>query len=110
MNNDITSRRSLKNYARTVLSEDSPTNIALLKMFDEIIDNAPDCWTPVSEGLPKRNGVYLVTRIIEETAIIDASYFDGQNTWHRDTGVNHGRPYLNDVIAWMPRPEPYKEV
>ena len=66
-------------------------------------------WIPVSERLPIRNGVYIVTRIIEGTRITDASYFDGQNTWHRDVGVNHGRPYLNDVIAWQPRPEPYKE-
>ena len=66
-------------------------------------------WTPVSEGLPRRNGVYNVTRIIEGTAISDSCYFDGQNTWHRDTGVNHGRPYLNDIIAWQELPEPYKE-
>ena len=66
-------------------------------------------WNPVSEGLPMRNGVYTVTRIIEGTPIVDASYFDGQNTWHRDTGVNHGRPYLNDIIAWQPLPEPFKK-
>lgn len=72
-------------------------------------DGSQSVWIPVSEELPKHNGVYNVTRIIEGTPIIDASYFDGQNTWHRDVCVNHGRPYLNDVIAWMPRPEPYKE-
>ena len=66
-------------------------------------------WIPVSERLPMRNGVYTITRIIEGTYLIDASYFDGQNTWHRDVCVNHGRPYLNDVIAWQPRPEPYKK-
>ena len=66
-------------------------------------------WTPVSEGLPRRNGVYNVTRIIDETAISDSCYFDGQNTWHRDTGVNHGRPYVTDIIAWQELPEPYKE-
>ena len=66
-------------------------------------------WIPVSERLPNRNTVYIVTRIIDGTRITDASYFDGQNTWHRDTGVNHGRPYLTDIIAWMPKPEPYKE-
>ena len=68
-----------------------------------------DRWISVKERLPNRNGVYNVTRIIDGTAISDACYFDGQNTWHRDTGVNHGRPYLTDVIAWRYRPEPYKE-
>ena len=70
-------------------------------------------WIPVSERLPIRNGVYNVTRKLKEGETIyfisDASYFDGQNTWHRDTGVNHGRPYLTDVIAWQPLPKPYKK-
>ena len=72
-----------------------------------------DRWIPVSERLPNTLGVYNVTRkIIEgETSYVisDACYFDGQNTWHADTGVNHGRPYITDVIAWKPKPEPYKE-
>lgn len=38
---DLISRSVLKNYARTVLHEDNATNFSLLKMFDEIIDNAP---------------------------------------------------------------------
>lgn len=35
------SREALKNYARTVLCEDNATNRSLLRIFDEIIDNAP---------------------------------------------------------------------
>lgn len=66
-------------------------------------------WFPISERLPIRNGCYNVTRIIEGTLISDVCYFDGQNTWHRDVCVNHGRPYLTDIIAWRPLPEPYKE-
>lgn len=69
-------------------------------------------WIPCSERLPKTNGVYLVTRKIEEDScvwfITDAVYFDGQNTWHNDNRVNHSRDYLKDVIAWMEKPEPYK--
>ena len=41
MNNDLISREALKNYAREVLCGENATNISLLKMFDEIIDNAP---------------------------------------------------------------------
>lgn len=71
-----------------------------------------DRWIPVTERLPNTLGVYNVTRkIIEgETSYVisDACYFDGQNTWHADTGINHGRPYITDVIAWKPKPEPYE--
>ena len=59
--------------------------------------------------MPNCNGVYNVTRIIEGTRLTDACYFDGQNTWHSDICVNHGRPYLNDIIAWIPLLEPYKK-
>lgn len=72
-----------------------------------------DRWIPVSERLPNRNGVYNVTRKLIEGETIyfisDASYFDGQNTWYADTGINHGRPYLTDIIAWKSMPEAYKE-
>ena len=70
-------------------------------------------WIPVSERLPNRNGVYNITRKLKEGETIylisEASYFDGQNTWYADTGINHGRPYLTDIIAWRPLPKPYKE-
>ena len=63
--------------------------------------------------MPNTLGVYNVTRKLTggETIyfISSASYFDGQNTWYHDTGINHGRPYLTDIIAWQPLPEPYKK-
>lgn len=65
-------------------------------------------WIPVEERLPKTNGTYNVTRHIDGHFISDSAYFDGQNTWHSDNRVNHSRPYLTDVIAWRPLPEPYR--
>ena len=87
------------------------------RSFRNMIDEQPTVevepkWIPCSKRLPKTNGVYLVTRKIAEDNcvwfITDAVYFDGQNTWHNDNRVNHGRDYLKDVIAWMEKPEPYK--
>lgn len=87
-----------------------PPHIGRCNDKDTLDDLIPqDKWISVSERLPIRNGVYNVTRIIDGTRITDACYFDGQNTWHRDTGVNHGRPYLTDITAWQELPEPYKE-
>lgn len=72
-------------------------------------------WIPVSERLPETDGVYTVTRRLFDNQIdtepyymVDACYFDGSNTWHNDNRINHGRHLLEDIIAWMPRPEPYK--
>lgn len=81
----------------------------------DAIKNLPSAqqWIPCSERLPNTNGVYNVTRKISDgfecRNISDTCYYDGTNTWHDDTRVNHGRRYLTDVIAWMPLPEPYKE-
>ena len=92
----------------STLMQSVMTTEQLKEVFQKMVEEK-NRWIPVSERLPNCNGVYIVTRIIEGTRIIDASYFDGQNTWHRDVCVNHGRPYLSDIIAWQPRPEPYME-
>lgn len=65
-------------------------------------------WIPVEERLPNQNGVYNVTRLVDDAFISDSVYFDGQDTWHNDNRVNHIRPYLTDIVAWQPLPEPYK--
>lgn len=66
-------------------------------------------WIPVEERLPNKNRVYNVTRLVNDAFISDSAYFDGQDTWHNDNRVNHTRPYLTDIVAWQPLPEPYKE-
>ena len=72
-----------------------------------------DRWIPCHEKLPNSNGVYQITRgiidVIYPVRIQTCAYFDGQNTWHNDNRVNHGREYLKDVVAWMERPDPYIE-
>ena len=72
-------------------------------------------WIPASEKLPETDGVYIVTRRLFDNQIdtepyymVDACYFDGSNTWHNDNRINHSRHLLEDIIAWMPLPEPYK--
>ena len=85
---------------------------------DRLVDaikttHAVNDWIPCSERLPKSNGVYNVTRIINDgftcANITDTCYFDGVDTWHDDTRVNHGRKYVDGIIAWKPLPEPYME-
>ncbi len=79
----------------------------LLEAENIIRKHMNDGWIPAEERLPKTNGTYNVTRHIDGHFISDSAYFDGQNTWHSDNRVNHSRPYLTDVIAWRPLPEPY---
>lgn len=83
----------------------------------DVIVNLPSAqpeqqWIPCSEKLPNTNGIYIVTRRISDgfecRNITDACYFDGSNTWHDDTRVNHERKYLADVLAWMPLSTPWE--
>lgn len=58
-------------------------------------------WIPVSERLPKENDVYLVALNMIGYPIRD---IDGFYTQYKR--FEH---YGNNVLAWMPLPEPYKE-
>ena len=58
------------------------------------IPSAEPKWIPVSEGVPKRNGYYLVTG--RQGAVNKRLYQDGH--WYGNWAI----------LAWMPLPEPYK--
>ena len=69
-------------------------------------------WMPCSKEMPKEDGDYLVTLANGVTKIL------GYSTTQRTTYpkgfyyVKDGfswRQTQNPVIAWMPKPEPYKE-
>lgn len=64
-------------------------------------------WIPVSEKLPELADCYIVTRQIGSDLIVDACFFDGINTWHNDKWINHERNYVTNIVAWMPKPQPY---
>lgn len=110
---------ALKDWLEIVpLTGDGGVDINDLVEHIDLMPTARE-WIPCSERTPKNerslntNGIYIVTRRISDgfecQNITDACYFDGSNTWHDDTRVNHERKYLADVLAWMPLPEPYKE-
>ena len=85
--------------------------VRLIKNFTELSnelglnEQQKTDWIPCEVEMPKTNGVYQTVRKVMEGDVIyyleGASYFDGQNTWHNDIGVNHGREYPN-VVAWQP--------
>lgn len=61
-------------------------------------------WIPVTERLPEKNGNYLITYRLpwksetgEDRYEVDMDYWQW-NTWDDD----------NDVVAWMPLPDPYE--
>ena len=70
-----------------------------IKEFCEIIIKALEQeprWIPVSERLPEENGYYLTTTMYHE---VYCDYWE-EERFNRTEAV----------IAWMPLPEPYREV
>lgn len=66
-------------------------------------------WIPVSERLPEKNGTYLAYIINQSDAecryIMTCEYFVGDcHGWCPDDETAS-----NNVVAWMPLPEEYKE-
>ena len=76
-------------------------------------------WIPVSERLPEDNGRYLATRGLYAAGntwnrVYIVNYSDlmglikGKIFWIGNVGKNDFER-IQDVVAWMPLPEPYKE-
>ena len=85
-------------------------NAAISDVCDMLIhfpaaDVAPR-WIPVTERLPEERGTYLVT-------VVDGTIKRAVAQWWHD--VDNGKGYFvcddcyaEDIVAWMPLPEPYK--
>ena len=61
-------------------------------------------WIPCNESLPKKEGFYLVTLEDKCGAETTIRFFRIEN------GERHWSLWGNEnITAWMPKPEPYKE-
>lgn len=71
------------------------------------IENAEEVgrWIPCSERLPEEDDRYIVTLGGGITTVDSRGFYDGR--WCDDRYV----PLADQeqIVAWMPRPEPYKE-
>lgn len=68
-------------------------SIEALMAEGEIYDIDYSPWIPVSKRLPEEEGLYLV--YTEEQPFV-CSFEDGEF-------------FIDEVLAWMPLPEPYRE-
>lgn len=83
-----------------------------INMVNVMADNEPiNQWIPCSERLPNNESLVLVYYIfneqIEDKKDIWIGWHEMDGVWYVD-GEEHGEEWNNEVIAWMPLPEPYK--
>ena len=91
---------------------------------DSLLDTASTIepephWIPCSERLPEKSGRYLVTRGLNACGslwnrIYIANYSDlmgirREKIWWQGNVGKSDFERLDDVLAWMPLPEPYRE-
>lgn len=70
-----------------------------LEAMDSIMSMIKEKWIPCSERMPEEEKCYLVTSTGTHNDIIDIAYYS-RDVWHKASRIK----------AWMPLPEPYKEV
>lgn len=71
----------------------------------DVTDRMPSAqqWIPCSEKLPEKSGLYLVTTPFDRLEPVHSRYFNERGEY----SFWSGHP-MNEVVAWMPLPTPYK--
>lgn len=106
-----TAIRNIKGMAKFLSAEDDPEIQMEIKAYTDIANGVRDMptiepglkWLPVTESVPKDRKIYLVTLDNNTT---DFCMWNGSRWGFYG---NHGWSECDEVIAWMPLPEPYKE-
>lgn len=112
MNDDSISRRAALN----VLEWKWAGKAAIDAIKD--LPSAESRWIPVTERLPEESGRYLVTRGLNACGslwnrIYIANYSDlmgikSEKIWWQGNVGKSDFERLDDVLAWMPLPQPWK--
>lgn len=82
--------------------QDKKTMVYETKKLSDVPSVEPH-WIPCSDGLPKKDDRYQVTRYdyVTNTEFIDILWYEKNLWWDRHSTGDYA------VTAWMPLPEPY---
>lgn len=117
---DLISRQAAINVAFDVFPDDEYFREQFVKGIEALSPAQPEQrWVPCSERLPNKFGEMLVTFVPAAgtlwTRVIIAHYTDLMGIakpcfWIGNVGKNDFANITSQVVAWMPLPEPYREV
>ena len=108
---DTISRQAAINYVDDIPYIKEHPNLGLI--WKEWIEALPSAepepqWIPVSERLPENDKRVLATTAWGDVTIAERIYPPINDTcWFIQDGNTNAT--IDDVVAWMPLPEPYKE-
>ena len=83
----------------------------IMDAFDEYVESNEPHWIPVEQELPKlRHDVLLTVFFHEKWNVAEGYRQDGEFMFWNNGRLDSVLDEENRVIAWMPKPEPYKVV
>lgn len=104
-----------KNCPYTAKARDIMCGSCFMGLALEAVEDAPTIdselrWISCKERLPEDDTLMLVNYIDSRPDAMDIwiGWHEMENVWYID-GEAHSEEYGNEVIAWMPLPEPWKE-
>lgn len=101
---DLISRKTALERAEACKFTDKNEKRKFMDWLNYCLDAAIEPqWIPCSERLPEEGGEYLVTAEDYTTEVIVLSYDADASDWS-----DYFDNMYDEVIAWMPLPEPYK--
>ena len=111
MSNDLISRQAAIDEIKEIYEwHDNVTKERIIEHFVRLPSTQPEQkWIPVTERLPEDDTLMLVNYIDSRPGAMDIwiGWHEMENVWYID-GEEHSRERGNEVIAWMPLPEPYQ--
>lgn len=101
--------KEIVKWLQSLKSEIGKQNNQHLWNYAEVLDMAikalqGDEWIPVSDGLPVKNRLVLVTVPYKYLHPVTVARCNGDKRHYAGYTYPDG-----DVLAWMPLPEPYRE-
>ena len=98
---DLISRADAIEAVERIGSLDTDADREYARSIIDALPSAEAEWIPCSERLPSERGWYLIT-VKGTNCFTDMDYYYGNSEWDEVSSKQK-------VIAWMPRPKPYRE-
>lgn len=105
---DLINRQAAIEDIRTMIPKDARFDIKWIEMWLMQLPSAQlePQWIPVSKKLPNKNDYVIVTT---KFGVVIEAQFEVWNSGEKEWWIDNDNSLeFDDVVAWMPMPQPYR--